>query len=177
MTFQEIHDLLKQKFGAEAVPAAVETAKDPWIEVAPARIADVCRFLKDSERTLFTHLNDLCGADYCEPDAAKAAKYGHEPHVEVVYHLSSLVFRRQLVLKVKLPRWKDGKIGEIPEVPSVSGVWGIAEWHEREAYDLVGIRFVGHPHLVRILCPEDWVGHPLRKDYDFPLEYHGVRGK
>ena len=65
----------------------------------------------------------------------------------------------------------------MPEVPSVSRVWSIADWHEREAYDLVGIHFTNHPNLRRILCPEDWEGHPLRKDYEFPLEYHGVRGK
>ena len=57
---------------------------------------------------------------------------------------------------------------------SVSSVWGIADWHERETYDLVGIRFTGHPNHRRILCPEDWVGHPLRKDYEFPLEYGTV---
>jgi len=78
---------------------------------------------------------------------------------------------------VKLPRWKDDVVGELPEVDSVSDVWAIADWHEREAYDLVGIRFLGHPNPKRILCPEDWVGHPLRKDYEFPLEYHDIRGK
>ena len=76
-----------------------------------------------------------------------------------------------------LPRWKDGNEGELPEIPTVTGVWKIADWHERETFDLVGINFVGHPNLVRILCAEDWVGHPLRKDYEFPLEYHGMRGK
>ena len=67
--------------------------------------------------------------------------------------------------------------GELPEIPSLSKVWLIAEWHEREAYDLMGITFTGHPNLRRILCPEDWEGHPLRKDYEFPLEYHGIRGQ
>ena len=56
-------------------------------------------------------------------------------------------------------------------------IWAIADWHERECYDLVGVHFTDHPNLKRILCPEDWEGHPLRKDYDMPLEYHGVRGK
>ena len=80
-------------------------------------------------------------------------------------------------MKVILPRWAGDKEGELPEVPSVSGVWGIANWHEREAYDMFGIRFMGHPNLVRILCPDDWEGYSLRKDYEFPLEYHGIRGK
>jgi NADH-quinone oxidoreductase subunit C len=80
-------------------------------------------------------------------------------------------------VKVKVPRWKNDQPGQLPDVPSVSGVWAIADWHEREAFDLVGINFTGHPDLRRILCAEDWVGHPLRKDYEFPLEYHGIRGK
>jgi NADH-quinone oxidoreductase subunit C len=82
-----------------------------------------------------------------------------------------------LVVKVMLPRWKDDVPGEIPEVPTVSGVWSTADWHEREVYDLSGVYFVGHPNLRRILCPEDWVGYPLRKDYEMPLEYHGIRGR
>ncbi len=72
-----------------------------------------------------------------------------------------------LVLKVDLSR-------ENPVVDSLTSVWRGANWHEREAFDLVGIQFTGHPNLVRILCAEDWVGHPLRKDYDYPTEYHGI---
>ena len=128
-------------------------------------------------RLAFDHLNDLCGVDYCEPDEKKAKKFGHDPHLEVVYHLYSYDQKHALAVKVKLPRWKDGQEGQIPEVESVAALWAIADWHEREAYDLVGIRFLNHPNMRRILCPEDWVGHPLRKDYDFPLEYHGIRGK
>ena len=74
-----------------------------------------------------------------------------------------------------LPRWKDGVAGELPEVPTVAGVWPAADWHEREMFDLCGVRFVGHPDPRRILLSEDWEGHPLRKDYEFPLEYHGIR--
>jgi NADH-quinone oxidoreductase subunit C len=95
--------------------------------------------------------------------------------MEVVYHLWSVTNKTSLVLKVMLPRWRDGKEGELPEIPSVAGIWRTADWHEREVYDLSGVRFVDHPDLRRILCPEDWVGHPLRKDYEMPLEYHGIR--
>ena len=112
-----------------------------------------------------------------EPDPKKVAKAGFEPHLEIVYHLYSFMHRHSLVVKVKTPRWAGEVAGELPVVPSVSNVWAIADWHEREAYDLVGIEFSDHPNLRRILCPEDWVGHPLRKDYEFPLEYHGVRGR
>jgi NADH-quinone oxidoreductase subunit C len=80
-------------------------------------------------------------------------------------------------LKILLPRWKDNKAGDLPEVPSVTDLWRTADWHEREVYDLAGVYFTGHPNLTRILLSEDWVGHPLRKDYEFPLEYHGIRGR
>ena len=177
MKIEEIHGLLRDRFGEEVVGAACHPGIDPWIEVKAAAISDVARFLRDDERLKFDHLNDLCGVDYFEPDSKKADKFGHEPHIKVVYHLSSLKLRHQLKLKVRTSRWQNDVQGEPPVVPSVSGVWGIANWHEREAYDLVGIRFQGHPNLRRILCPEDWVGHALRKDYEFPLEYHGVRGR
>ena len=176
MDIQEIHSILSEKFG-DAVGSAPVEAIDPWIVVDVASIVEVGTFLRDDERLKFDHLNDLCGCDYLEPDAKKAAKFGHDPHVEVVYQLSSIELNHRLKLKVIVPRWKDDVENRLPEVPSVSEVWGIANWHEREAYDLVGIYFQDHPNLRRILCHEDWVGHALRKDYDFPLEYHGVRGR
>ena len=97
--------------------------------------------------------------------------------MEVVYHLSSIAKKHTLVVKVMLPRWKNDEAGQLPEVPSVVNVWRAAEWHEREVYDLSGVWFAGNPDMRRILCPEDWVGHPLRRDYEFPLEYHGIRGR
>ena len=177
MDIQSIHSILLGKFGATAVGSSTFTAIDPWIQVDASAIVEVARFLRDDERLQFKHLNDLCGVDYLETDPKKLAKFGHEPHIEVVYQLSSLTLRHSLKLKVVVPRWKNDVAGALPVVPSVSSLWGIANWHEREAYDLVGIHFEGHPNLRRILCPEDWVGHPLRKDYAFPLEYHGVRGR
>jgi NADH-quinone oxidoreductase subunit C len=154
---------LTQRFGDKILRVIVDVM-DPWIEVAPEAIVDVCRFLKTDPQSQFDMLNCVSGVDW-------------EPHLEVVYHLSSTVLKHTLVLKVLLPRWKDGVAGQLPEVPSVSGVWRTANWHEREVYDLCGVHFSGHPDLRRILCPEDWVGHPLRKDYEMPLEYHGIRGR
>jgi NADH-quinone oxidoreductase subunit C len=165
MDIQGIHSILLERFGPAAVGSEPHQAKDPWIQVAPSSIVTVCTFLRDDSRMQFNHLNDLCGVDYLEPDPKKAAKFGHEPHLEVVYHLSSLGLNHRLKLKVVLPRWRDNVAGQLPVVPSVSSVWGIANWHEREAYDLMGIEFEGHPNLRRSLCPEDWV------------EYHGVRGR
>lgn len=176
MTTADIHQKLVARFGDKITGANLE-AMDSWIEVAPAAIADVARHLKTDPALAFDALNNLSGVDYLETDAKKAAKFGHEPHVEVVYHLYSYTHRHSLVVKVKLPRWAGDQAGTLPDVPSVSGVWAIADWHEREAFDLVGINFTGHPNLHRILCAEDWVGHALRKDYEFPLEYHGIRGR
>ncbi len=176
MSGQTFLDRLKARFG-DRVTGANLTALDPWIEVAPEGLVELCKYLRDEPDLRFNYLNCISGVDYFEPDAKKAAKNDWQPHVEVVYHLSSVVNKTTLVLKVILPRWKNDKPGELPEVPSVSGVWSTANWHEREVFDLSGVRFTGHPDLRRILCPEDWVGHALRKDYEMPLEYHGIRGR
>ncbi|GIW94793.1 MAG: NADH-quinone oxidoreductase subunit C [Pirellulaceae bacterium] len=169
-------DRLKAQFGDKITGANLE-AIDPWIEVAPEGLVEVCQYLKTQDDLQFNFLNCITAVDYFEPDPKKAAKVEWKPHIELVYHLSSTVKKHTLVLKVILPRWKDDVPGQLPEVPSVTSVWKTANWHEREVYDLSGVRFIGHPDLRRILCPEDWVGHPLRKDYEMPLEYHGIRGR
>jgi NADH-quinone oxidoreductase subunit C len=176
MTSTELIDLLSQQFG-EKIADKKPDALDPWVVVAPENLLEICRFLRDDSRTRFDLLNCVTGVDYLEPDAKKVAKAGFEPHTEVVYHFQSFAHRHRLVLKVMLPRWKDDRPGELPEVPSVASLWRSADWHEREVYDLSGINFLGHPGLTRILLAEDWEGHPLRKDYEFPLEYHGIRGR
>lgn len=167
---------LKKRFG-DAIVGSNLQAIDPWVEVTPAGLVAVSTFLRDDPDLAFDMLNCITAVDYFEPDPKKAAKTPWQPHLEVVYHLSSIRRKHTLVLKVMLPRWKNDQPGELPEVPTVSGVWATADWHEREVYDLSGVRFVGHPNLRRILCPEDWVGYPLRKDYELPLEYHGIRGR
>jgi len=152
-------------------------AIDPYVVVEPGNLLEVCRFLRDNSKLKFEILNCISGVDYLESDPKKAPKAGFEPHLEVVYHLSSFTHRHRFTLKIILPRWQDNKPGHLPQVPSISGLWAAADWHEREVYDLTGIWFSGHPDLRRILLSEDWVGHPLRKDYEFPLEYHGIRGR
>jgi NADH-quinone oxidoreductase subunit C len=169
-------DQLKQKFGDLITGANLENV-DPWIEVAAGGIVDVCTYLRDEPSLAFDYCNSVTAVDYFEPDEKKAAKVTWQPHLEVVYHLFSMKHKHSLVLKVMLERWTGPGLNELPEVPSVAGVWSTADWHERECYDLLGVRFTGHPNLRRILCPEDWVGHPLRKDYQMPLEYHGIRGR
>ncbi len=176
MNAQEIFERLKTMFGDD--PLRVETdAIDPWIEIRPGRLLDVCQALRDSTDLEFDFLNCITAVDYLETDPKRAARPSFEPHLELVYHLSSIARRHRLVLKVSLPRWKNDTPGVLPEVASVAGLWRTADWHEREVHDLSGVWFVGHPDLRRILCPEDWEGHPLRKDYEMPLEYHGIRGR
>ena len=176
MTAAEIIAVLDEKFPGQIKARSLEVI-DPFVVVEPADLLGGCRFLKEDERLAFDLLHDISGVDYLEPDPKKAAKAGFEPHVEVVYHLQSFRHRHRFVVKVLLSRWKDNQVGQLPEVPSLTGLYGSANWHEREVYDLVGVTFPGHPELSRILLAEDWVGHPLRKDYEYPLEYHGIRGR
>ena len=176
MTPAEICTALEGKFGPRLKAKNLE-AIDPWVVVEPGDLLEVCQFLKEDGQLQFDILNCISGVDYLEPDAKKAPKAGFEPHLEVVYHLSSFNKRHRLVVKVLLPRWKGDRPGELPEVPTVTDLWRVANWHEREVYDLCGVWFAGHPELHRILLSEDWEGHPLRKDYEFPLEYHGIRGR
>jgi NADH-quinone oxidoreductase subunit C len=162
---------------AKWIVASDLAAIDPWIEVAPDGLPEACRALRDLPAIRMNMLHCITGVDYFEPDEKKAAKVDWQPHLELIYHLSSLAHRHRIVLKIRLPRWKGDVEGTLPEVPSVAGVWSTAAWHEREVFDLVGVRFTDHPDFRRILCPEDWRGHPLRKDYQSPSEYHGIRVK
>lgn len=166
MTPQQIHELLVEKF-KDVIESANLESLEPQITVKPAAIADVCQFLKSDERLQMRHLNNLCGVDYFDPKSGTG-------RVEVVYHMQSYTLRHRICIKVSLPRSGDGPNG-LPTCPSVSKIWDVANWHEREAFDLVGIHFEGHPKLVRILCDEGWEGHPLRKDYVFPTHYQGMR--
>lgn len=116
------------------------------LEIAAEKIAAVCRYLKDEQR--FVRLSAVTAVD----------RYPAEPRFEVVYLLHSLERNERVRLKCRLG-------GEQPEIDSVTGVWRAANWYEREVFDLFGVRFRNHPDLRRILMPEDWTGHPLRKDY------------
>ncbi|MEI8372722.1 MAG: NADH-quinone oxidoreductase subunit C [Planctomycetota bacterium] len=173
MQFQDIHQQLSRRFGP-AILRAEPVAIDPWIEVAGGLLAEIGLFLRNEPALRFNMLHCISGVDYFEPDAKKAAAVPWQPHLEVLYHLSSLVCKHRLVLLVTLPRWQDDVPGRLPELPTLSSVWKTANWHEREVFDLIGVNFVDHPDLTRILLPEDWIGHPLRKDYRPPHEYHGI---
>ena len=133
--------------------AAVEGAKfdrdELSIYIVRENIREAVALLKDQKATDF--LSDLTCADY----------YPREPRFEMAYHLLSITRKERVRLKVKLS-------GDDPVIESVTPVWPSANFFEREIFDLFGIRFLGHPYLRRIMLPEDWEGHPLRKDY--PVE-------
>ena len=160
MTFEAVTDLLTQILGPEILLGQDIRATPPTIEVPAQRIAEIGHVLHTHEKTYFDHLACITALD-------------NGPTVgtlEVIYHLYSIPYNSQLALKVCDTR----KEAPLPEVPSVSHIWRSANWHEREAYDLMGIHFTDHPDLRRILMPADWEGHPLRKDYAPPKTYHGI---
>lgn len=176
MAPNDIIQLLQAEFG-ERIQDAKTDVLDPHVVVAPEDLPDVARHLRDTPSLRFELLNDITGVDYLEPDPKKVAKAGFEPHLEVLYHFQSFTHQHRFTVKVLLPRWRDDKVGELPAIPTLTGLWESADWHEREVYDLLGVAFTGHPNPARILLSDDWHGHPLRKDYEFPLEYHGIRGR
>ncbi|HVI22239.1 MAG TPA: NADH-quinone oxidoreductase subunit C [Myxococcales bacterium] len=155
MTPEEIQQVLAGKFG-ESVGALQPAKQDPWVLVKPEAIAEVCRFLKDDPRTRMDSLMNLTAVDWPKRN-----------QIDVIYHLFSYAHRHVFVLKVQLDR-------AAPVVPSVEIVWKAADWLEREQFDLLGVQFTGHPDLRRIMLPDDWVGHPLRKDYKEGTDYHHI---
>ena len=153
MTEQEIFEVLQEQFGDRVIDLTENI--DPWIRILPESTADVCSFLKTDSRMSFESLMCLSGADY-------------EDHLTVVYHLFSTPHKHKIVLKVEVGR-------DDPHVPTVENIWRVADWHERETYDMYGIQFDGHHDLRRILCPDDWEGFPLRKDYKVQEYYQGIK--
>jgi NADH-quinone oxidoreductase subunit C len=135
-----------EAYDADSIVAGKFDRGELTLEIAPAKIASVCRFLKYDAK--FVRLSTVTAVD----------RYPAEPRFEVVYHLHSLERNERLRLKCRLG-------AESPEIDSVTPVWRSADWYEREVFDLFGVRFSGHPDLRRIMMPDDWEGHPLRKDY------------
>ncbi len=174
MTAEEIAVILKERFG-EGVSGTGFEGAHPHVTVTADAWHGVAEFLKTDPRLHFNLLRCVTSVDLPDDGA-----------IEVVIDLCACdgeadspelwTKRHEFCVKIRLPR-------DDPHLRSVADVWPTADWHEREAYDLMGIVFDDHPdsvedaagrHPRRILCPDDWVGHPLRKDYVFPMEYHGI---
>ncbi len=150
--------IVREKF-ADAVSPLDENPSMPFFEVLDTDAwLDIALFLRDNPKLRFNYMACLSGMDY--PDEGKLG---------IVCNLESLgEHGHTIAVKVKCAR--DGGV-----IPSVARVWKTAEWHEREAYDMYGMTFGSHPDMRRILCPEDWEGFPLRKDYQVQESYHGIR--
>jgi NADH-quinone oxidoreductase subunit C len=131
---------------ADAVVSGKHDRGELTLEIEPARIVEVCRKLKTELD--FIRLSDVTAVD----------RYPVEPRFEVIYHLHSISRGERLRLKCRVG-------GQQPEIESVTGVWRSANWYEREVFDLFGVHFQNHPDLRRIMMPDHWEGHPLRKDY------------
>ena len=135
-----------QAFDADAVLAEKRNREELTLEIPAEKIAAVC-----------AHLKQACGYERMSTVTA-VDRYPAEPRYEVVYHLHSVSKHERVRLKCRVG-------GEHPAIDSITGVWRAANWYEREVFDLFGIEFRGHPDLRRIMLPEGWEGHPLRKDY------------
>jgi NADH-quinone oxidoreductase subunit C len=143
---QKLRDWDKQ-----AVAEVIEFRGETTVVVPQQHLVRAAEYLASEPSLRFTFLSDLTTVD----------RFPMEPRFELNYHLLSIERSLRLRLRVRVA-------GAQPEVPTVTGVWPTANWHERESFDLFGIRFHGHPDLRRILLPDAWEGHPLRKDY--PVE-------
>ena len=161
-SFGKIRTLLINRFGESVIVAEAQDGLQPALFITPEQLTEVCRFLRDHEVTYFDFLSCISAVD----DGIAAGTF------TVVYHLASIPYKQQLTLKVRIAN--DRHPDHLPALPSVSSVWRTADWHEREAFDLMGIFFENHPDLRRILLPDDWEGYPLRKDYQEAETYHGI---
>lgn len=163
MTSEEIHKKLQELFPGDKLdyvegakhPVGGKITGDAAIFVPAEKIVAICEKLKRADFFAFDCLSNLTAVD-------------RKDRLEVVYHLYSYAKRHRVVLKVTLPR------DDSSHVATVESVWPVANWLEREVFDLFGIKFDGHSDLRRIMLPEDWVGHPLRKDYKEAEDYHGI---
>jgi NADH-quinone oxidoreductase subunit C len=155
MDAQDVYAQLEKQFPGK-VSDFKGDVKEPYLTVAAPAIVEVCRYLRDGAALKFEVLSDLTALDWPK-----------EEKIQMVYHLFSYANNHQIVLKVDLPR-------DNPKVATLEEVWKVANWFEREVYDLFGVIFEGHTDLRRIMLPEDWVGYPLRKDYVEQEEYDGI---
>lgn len=155
-----LQECINKEFGDEVV-TCIDTGLQPTLLVKAEYLKSLCLWLREHKDYYFDFLSNITAID-CFPDTKFA----------LVYNLTSIPFQKQLTLKVILTNNRD--LNDLPEIDSVSAIWRTADWHEREAFDLMGIFFKEHPDLRRILLPDDWEGYPLRKDYLEAESYHGI---
>lgn len=159
MNAQEMIDRITAELGDKVAEAVTEKVIDPYIEVSTEHLVEVMTWLKADAELNMDLLSCLTAVDY--PKDGK---------IELIYNIESVAKKHDFTVKVKLDR--DNAV-----CPTLEDVWRTADWHERESWDLMGVTFEGHHNLVRILCAEDWEGHPLRKDYavgSVPVQFKGA---
>jgi NADH-quinone oxidoreductase subunit C len=159
MNEKQLHDKLKSS-GIAGVGELDEATVDPFVVVETDAIVEVATFLRDDPDCAMEMLHLVTATERADC-------------IEIAYHLCSMSRHHSLTVKTSVAR-PEGDGEWIPEVPSIAGVYSSANWHEREQWDLLGVRFTAHPDLRRILLPEEWIGHPLRKDYVYPSEHGGM---
>jgi NADH-quinone oxidoreductase subunit C len=157
----EIAEKVKERFPEEVIEVT-DFRDQVSVIVKRGKILNICRYLHDDPALFLDHIQDLCGADY---NGKK------DPRFEVVYNLYSIKYHHKIRIRAQVP-------DNDPTIQTVTSIWAGANWHERECYDMFGIIFKGHPDHRRILLPEDWEGHPLRKDYplkgpELDKDWHG----
>jgi NADH-quinone oxidoreductase subunit C len=157
MTPAQIIQRIQDRFPKHILQAFPQD-KHPRVHVDASSWRAIAEFLRHDPEIQLDWLQNLSGVDYVADE-----KFC------VVYDLWSYQHRHEFAVKVYCARTE-------ARLPTVCDLWRAADWHEREAYDMFGIVFTNHPDLRRILCADDWVGYPLRKDYQFPREYHGIPG-
>jgi len=158
MTFENILDRIKETLGQSIVSSIDENATPKAIIINKEDLLKVMTLLHEDEKLYFDSLSCLTGIDN-GPDKGT---------MEVIYNLYSIPFDHHLMVKVMFDR-------DNPEVQTLTSIWKTADWQEREAYDMFGIKFKGHPDLRKILMPADWEGFPLRKDYKEQEFYRGIK--
>jgi len=161
--FDDVYDALEEAFPEldDAIEMVVVDRGELTLHIKPERIAEVCKVMRDDEALRFELCSSVSGVDYLGAD---------DRRLHVVYQLTSMTYRRRVRLEAAVS-------AERPNLPSVTSVYPTADWQERETYDMFGVVFDGHPALTRILMPDDWEGHPQRKDYPLggvPVEYKGA---
>jgi NADH-quinone oxidoreductase subunit C len=161
--FDEVVDALEEAYPGfhDAIEKVIVDRGELTLHITPERIAEVCQTMRDDPALRFELCSSVSGVDYLGHD---------DKRLHIVYQLTSLTFRRRIRLECAVT-------AEEAHLPSVTKVYPTADWQEREAYDMFGVVFDGHPNLTRILMPDDWEGHPQRKDYPLggvPVEYKGA---
>ena len=176
MTFQEITDTLSKHLPEGAISKVEENLEQPTITISKQYLVEACKFLHKKEGLYFDYLSNLTAID----NGVLKNTF------DIIYNLYSIPYNHHYIIKVVLPRLVSDELAndfvlfddnQIPTIQSITDIWKSADWHEREAFDLMGIWFEGHPDLRRILLPADWKGHPLRKDYQNLEVYHGIKVK